>query len=73
MSDPLQLAPAGIPEPVPKDVQALYVQASQNLQWLAENGVLVQAAGALADLRSQAESILAAAAAHRERVEEGRQ
>lgn len=55
MSDPqplvLNLDAPGIAEPVAKDTQALYVQASQDLQWLAENGALRTAARTLAGLR----------------------
>lgn len=47
----LRLDAPGIAEPVAKDTQALYVQASQDLQWLAENGALRTAARTLAGLR----------------------
>ena len=40
-----------IPEPVPKDIQAKYVQAAQDLQWLADRGYRDEAAKALNGLR----------------------
>ena len=40
-----------IPEPVPKDIQAKYVQTAQDLQWLADRGYLDEAAKALNGLK----------------------
>ena len=45
-----------IPEPVPKPVQALYVQAEHDLMWLAEHGMLEPSAQFLASLRASVES-----------------
>lgn len=41
-----------IPEPVPKDIEAKYVRAAQNLQWLADRGHLDEVAQALEDIRA---------------------
>jgi hypothetical protein len=44
-----------IPEPVPKPIQAEFVQAEQNLMWLAEHGRLHIVALLLASLRRETE------------------
>jgi hypothetical protein len=41
-----------IPEPVPKALQSVYVQASQDFQWLAEHDMLEPVARFLASLRA---------------------
>jgi hypothetical protein len=49
------MATTPIPEPVPKDIQAEFVQAEQNLMWLSEHGCLHIAALFLAGLRRETE------------------
>jgi hypothetical protein len=49
------MAETPIPEPVPKDIQAEFVQANQNLMWLAEHGRLHISALFLAGLRRETE------------------
>lgn len=46
-----------ISEPVDKAVQAAYVQAYQDLHWLAEHGKLEQAARRLAAMRYMTEEL----------------
>lgn len=49
------MAQTPITEPVDKAVQAAYVQAEQNLMWLAEHGLLRVAGMFLASLRRETE------------------
>jgi hypothetical protein len=41
-----------IPEPVPKDIQAKYVKAAQDLQWLADRGHLDEVAKTMGNIRA---------------------
>lgn len=45
----------GVPEPVPKAHQALYVKAAQDLHWLSEHDMLEPVAQFLASLRAAVE------------------
>jgi hypothetical protein len=49
------MAATPIPEPVPKDIQAKYVQAEQDLMYLAEHGQLNVVSLLLAGLRRETE------------------